>query len=74
MGKYSEQVKLAVVEDYCSDQSDLKDTAQRHGVDVSSLRKWVAAYRVYGAAGVNNSPFHKAFSCQFFHPRQPSTA
>lgn len=52
MGKYSEQVKLAVVEDYCSDKSGLKDTAQRHGVDVSSLRKWVAAYRVYGAAGI----------------------
>ncbi|KAF3997938.1 transposase [Glaciimonas immobilis] len=47
MGKYSEQLKLAVIEDYCSDQSGLTDTAQRHGVDVSSLRKCVAAYRVY---------------------------
>ena len=52
MGKYTEQAKLSVVEDYCSGQSGLRDTAQRHGVDVSSLRQWVAAYRVYGAAGI----------------------
>lgn len=52
MGKYSEETKLAVVEDYCSGTAGLKVVARRHDVNVASLRKWVAGYRSHGAAGV----------------------
>lgn len=52
MGKYTEQAKLAAVKDYCSGEAGLKTIAQRHSVDVSSLRQWIAGYRAHGEAGV----------------------
>ena len=52
MGKYTEQAKLAAVEDYCTGHHGLKIVAQRHGVNVESLRRWAALYRVHGAKGV----------------------
>lgn len=52
MGKYTEQVKLAAVRDYCSGEAGLKTVAHRHNVDVSSLRQWIAGYRAHGEAGV----------------------
>lgn len=54
MGKYTEQAKLAAVEDYCTGSRGLRDVAHRHGVDFSSLRQWVAAYRVHGSAGIKS--------------------
>jgi transposase len=50
--KYSERAKLAAVQAYCSGQLGWKATAQGHDVEVSSLRKWVAAYQVHGVDGV----------------------
>jgi transposase len=41
VGKYSEETKLAVVEDCCSGTAGLKVVARRHDVNVASLRKWV---------------------------------
>jgi len=52
MGKYTEQAKLAAVQDYCSGKAGLRDVAHRHDVDFSSLRQWVAAYRVHGTAAL----------------------
>ncbi|WP_373322155.1 IS3 family transposase [Paraburkholderia adhaesiva] len=52
MGKYTEQAKLAAVRDYRSGEGGLKAIAQRHNVDVSSLRQWIAGYRTHGEAGV----------------------
>jgi transposase len=52
MGKYTEQAKLAAVQDYCSGSAGLRDVAHRHDVDFSCLRQWVAAYQVHGAAGL----------------------
>jgi transposase len=52
MGKYSDQTKLAVAEDYCRGRLGLKEVARRHGVNVASLRLWAAAYRVHGETGV----------------------
>ncbi|MCF7695638.1 transposase [Mycetohabitans sp. B2] len=48
MGRYTEQQKLRVVEDYLSGQSGLKTVAKRHDVDISAVRSWVAAYREHG--------------------------
>lgn len=52
MAKYTLQAKRLAVEDYCSGQSGLKVVGRRHGVDVSSLRQWVALYRAQGADGL----------------------
>jgi transposase len=49
MGKYSYQVKLAAVRDYCRGQAGLKQVARHRRVNVASLRNWVAVYRVHGA-------------------------
>lgn len=52
MRKYTNQAKLAAVRDYCCGESGLKAVAQRHGVNVSSLRQWIAGYRAHGEEGV----------------------
>jgi transposase len=52
MGKYSDQTKVAAAADYCTGHLGLQQVARRHGVNVASLRPWVAAYRVHGKAGV----------------------
>lgn len=52
MGKYRDQAKLSAVRDYCSGEAGLKTVAQRHGVNVSSLRQWIAGYRTHGEEGV----------------------
>jgi len=64
MGKYTEQTKLAAVQDYCSGSGGLRDVAHRRNVDFSSLRQWVAAYQVHGAAGLKQKrpqPYSKDF-------------
>lgn len=45
MKKYTEQAKLSVVEDYCSGSAGHREVAHRHGVNASSLRKWMPLYR-----------------------------
>ncbi len=52
MNKYTEQQKLDAVETYRSGELGLKKTAALHGVDVASLRKWVAGYEALGIAGI----------------------
>jgi transposase len=52
VGKYTERIKLAATEDYCRGRLGLRATAKRHGVNVESLRRWAAAYRRHGVAGV----------------------
>lgn len=59
MGKYTEQAKLAAVQDYCAGSAGLRDVAHRHNVDFSSLRQWVAAYQVHGAAGVKQKKLQR---------------
>ena len=54
MAKYSEQFKLAVVQDYLSDTSEgYRAIGRRHGLSGQSiLERWVAAYRLHGEAGL----------------------
>lgn len=52
MKRYSQQVKLVVVQAYRSGELGWKATAKIHDVEPSSLRKWVAAYAVHGIDGV----------------------
>ena len=55
---------MAAAKDYCSGHEGLRQVAHRHGVNVASLRKWVAAYRVHGAKGVRDRE-RKFFSADF---------
>ena len=50
--QYTEKLKLAVVKDYLSGSGGQREVAQRHGVEPTSLRNWVAAYREHGPAGI----------------------
>jgi len=52
VGKYTEQKKLEATKDYCGGHLGLREAARRHGVNVESLRRWVAAYRIHGLTGV----------------------
>ncbi|TFZ33936.1 transposase, partial [Pseudomonas syringae] len=64
MKKYTEQAKLSVVADYCSGSAGHREVAHRHGVNSSSLRKWIAAYQALGAAGLK-SKRKKNYSPEF---------
>ena len=47
------------MQDYCSGSAGLRDVAHRHNVDFSSLRQWVAAYQVHGAAGLKEKKLQR---------------
>lgn len=67
MSRYTEQQKLRVVEEYLSGSAGLLRVARLHGVDVSALRSWVAAYRLHGKAGLKKKPSGRgsAYSPEF---------
>ena len=54
MTKYSEQFKLAAVQDYLSDTSKgYRAVGRRHGLSSHSiLERWVAAYQLHGGVGL----------------------
>jgi len=52
MTKYSEEVKLAAVQDYGLGNAGIAAIAQRHGVNRHALRRWVATYQIHGVAGL----------------------
>lgn len=52
MGRYTEQARLLAVEDYCSGTAGHREVARLHGVEASSLRKWIAAYQALGPEGL----------------------
>jgi transposase len=64
MAKYTEQFKLSVITDVESDTGDsLRAVARRHGIDEATLRKWLAAYRALGAAGIQRK--HEYYTAPF---------
>jgi transposase-like protein len=50
MSKHGEAFKRQLIENYLSRQSGTEAAAQRHDIDRGIVRKWVAAYRLHGAA------------------------
>jgi transposase len=52
MSKHSKQFKLSVIKDYLVGVGGYGVVAQRHGIDASSVRRWLAAYRQHGEAGI----------------------
>jgi transposase-like protein len=50
MTKYSLETKLTAVTAYLEGVESFKDTAQKHNVNPTMLKKWVAKYREHGIA------------------------
>lgn len=63
--KYSEKKKLSATKDYCAGHAGLKRVAARHAVDVSSLRKWIAAYQAHGEEGLRTRTSRVRYSAEF---------
>ena len=59
MSKYADKQKLAAVKDYLSGDLGFGLVAKRRGIDPSSLRRWIAAFRAHGATGLKMKVRHK---------------
>ncbi len=57
MSKYSLSFKLEVVQHYLSGQEGQEATAKRFGIDHSAVRKWSAAWKLHGEAGLTTRHF-----------------
>lgn len=55
MTKYSLETKLSAVADYLNSVESFKDIAQKHCVDMTMLKKWVAKFREHGLAGLQKT-------------------
>jgi transposase len=58
MAKYTEQFRLSIIKEYEASPNGYRDLARRHGLDASTIRKWVCAYREHGVAGVERKYQH----------------
>lgn len=58
MSKYTEQFKLAVVEQYLAGASGFQFLAKQHGVPSSMVRKWVGLFRQHGVEGLRKKFSH----------------
>ena len=67
MHKYSEQFKLAVVEQYLNTTDGQKLTARHFGINYRALRAWAGIYQQHGLKG--RAPKHGYYSYQN-RPRQ----
>ena len=63
--RYTEKLKLAVVKDYLSGNGGQREVAQRHGVETTSLRNWVAAYREHGSSGIAARVSRQRYTAEF---------
>jgi len=52
MTKYSESLKLKVVQEYLSGSAGHKSLAKQYGVGRTSVLRWVASYREHGEKGL----------------------
>jgi transposase len=58
MGKYSTQFKITAIKAYLDGDDGFRKVAQRHSMDCSLLRRWVAVYKVRGPAGLRSQARH----------------
>lgn len=65
MSKYSEQFKLAVVEEYLSGFGSCARTGRKHGVSPRLVREWVAAFRHHGQAALKAKPTRVTYDADF---------
>jgi transposase-like protein len=58
MTKYSVETKLEAVNAYLDGVESYKTTAEKHQVNVSMLKRWVANFREHGVAAFQTLLFH----------------
>ena len=51
MNKYGARFKLQVAKEACKTSTSVKAIARRHGLEFSTVRRWVATYRLHGWRG-----------------------
>lgn len=56
MTKYSEQFKLAVVQEYLSGAGGYQTVARQYGLDFAMLRRWVKWFVSHGMDGLKKKP------------------
>ena len=56
MAKYSYELKLSVVEYYLLNKGGYRSTSNKFQVEESSVRKWIALYRLHGAEVLIKKP------------------
>ncbi|MCY1428529.1 hypothetical protein D9M71_444180 [compost metagenome] len=63
MGKYSVQFKIKACKAYINGDDGFRKIANRYSMDCSLLRRWVAAFKVHGSAGLraNGHRYSAAF-------------
>jgi transposase len=63
MTKYTEQFKLSIVQQYLAGAVGIRSVARQSGLPRSTLRSWVAWYRVHGEDGIKKKFSH--YSAEF---------
>lgn len=58
MAKYDESFKLRVVQQCLREDISQGEVARQYGVDVSTLRQWLATYRQHGVLGLRKKYSH----------------
>ncbi|MCF3490372.1 transposase, partial [Stenotrophomonas maltophilia] len=51
MNRYDARFKLQVAKEACKTSTSVKAIARRHGLEFSTVRRWVATYRLHGWRG-----------------------
>ncbi|MFD2367872.1 IS3 family transposase [Pseudoduganella sp. GCM10020061] len=64
MSKYSEQVKLAVIDLYLSGAAGYKAAGKQYGVCHTMVREWVTAFRHHGVEGLR-AKLRQVYSAEF---------
>jgi transposase len=63
MSKYDEVFKRKVVRSYLSGAAGFNSTGRRYGLDQSTVRRWVEAYRAHGIKGLRKK--HATYDAEF---------
>ena len=63
MLKYTEKFKEAVVLDYLNGTMGYRRLSAHHGTTAEDIKRWVAAYRLHGLAGLSRKAAH--YKAQF---------
>ena len=66
MAKYSNEFKMNVVQEYLNGNGGFTYLSQKYGIPAkSNIKKWVDAYRKFGAEGITRSRQNNNYSFQF---------
>lgn len=63
MTKYDEALRRQIVQEYLTERVGTRDLAKRHGVGRSTLKRWIAGYKVHGDRGLRQK--HSTYDAEF---------